>query len=426
MNHITANYRTLPQLVILLLIVLFFYSCQEIDHSPDSIVNPSSEAKVIPPTLDPSGRVSFANLISFSDFLEKNIDKSLEELSLFEGKFVSLRERNIALAETNPALLRVLEDDVEEDSIIVDEFTASLVNEKRELMIDGKVVRYTAFGTWVYHDDFTARVEELLPTMTNAQMEEIYATHDFAEDPFYELEPGIFLFGTTEQAEAEMELKTVDYSNAAIASGVAPNLFNYYYCNRTSNKRTFTNNPSHWTGGVRVTEYIYFESNRRMKAKVWTTNYGTHSTGGYFTKLQRRRLGVWWASEADIVSLSVRAKTYHPDPVNSIYFPLPYQPGPLPGNNGTEERFGQNKVNILWPPYTMTFVISPGQSITKQCKPEYDFSPGTNPIPPSKPVPCKPLWKFSKRVKIKESESCHYVKEGSREGEIQLFVKESD
>jgi hypothetical protein len=84
-------------------------------------------------------------------------------------------------------MLRVLEDDAEEDSIIVDEFTASLVNEKRELMIDGKVVRYTAFGTWVYHDDFTVRVEQLLPTITNDQMEEIYATHDFAEDPFYEL-----------------------------------------------------------------------------------------------------------------------------------------------------------------------------------------------------------------------------------------------
>ena len=55
-------------------------------------------------------------------------------------------------------------------------------------MIDGKVVRYTAFGTWVYHDDFTARVEELLPTMTDAQLEEIYANHDFEEDPFYELE----------------------------------------------------------------------------------------------------------------------------------------------------------------------------------------------------------------------------------------------
>jgi hypothetical protein len=356
--------------------------------------------------------------------VEKNIDKPVEELDLFDGEFLSLRKRNLALVESNPALLRVMEDGVEEDSVIVDEFTASLVNEKRELMIEGKVVRYTEFGTWVYHDDFTARVEEILPTMTDAEMEAIYANHDFEEDPFYELEPGIFLFGTTEQAEAEMELKTVDYSNAAIASGVAPNLFNYYYCNRTSNKRTFTNNPSHWTGGVRVTEYIYLQNNRRMKAKVWATNYGTHSTGGYFTRLQRRRLGVWWSSDADIISLSVRAKTYHPDPVNSIYFPLYYEPGP--GRIGTEEDFRENKVNILWPPYTMTFVISPGQPITKQCKPEYDFSPGTNPISPSKPVPCKPLWKFSKRVKIKESESCHYVREGSWQGEIQLFVKESD
>ena len=120
MNHITAHYRTLPQLLILLVVVLFFYSRQEIDHSPESLDNHSSEKKVLPPTLDPSGRVSFANLISFSDFLEKNIDKPIEELSLFEGKFVSLRKSNLALAASNPDMLRVLEDDAEEDSIIVD------------------------------------------------------------------------------------------------------------------------------------------------------------------------------------------------------------------------------------------------------------------------------------------------------------------
>ncbi|WP_291784323.1 hypothetical protein [Cecembia sp.] len=102
------------------------------------------------------------------------------------------------------------DDDVEEDPIIADDFTASIVNEKREVIIDGKVVRYTEFGTWVYHDYFTDRVEQFLLSTTPEEIDAIYASHDFEEDPFYELEPGIFLFGNPENGEDEvdMELKT--------------------------------------------------------------------------------------------------------------------------------------------------------------------------------------------------------------------------
>ena len=408
--------------------ILFLGSCQEIEESPDQLnLRDDLIAKVLPPELDPTGRISFANLTSFSDFLENNIEKPVEELKLFEDKFVSLRQKNEELARINPALLQILDDDIEEDSIINDEFTASIVNEKRELMIEGKVVRYTAFGTMVYHDYYTGRLEQILEIMTQEEIKKIYASHDFEDDPFYEVEPGIFLFGSVDQEEADMELKVMDQSKAAwMPTAPQPQDFDFYYCNRTTNRRTFTDNYGHWTGGIRQTEYIYFASNRRMKAKVWTTNYGTHSTGGYFSKLQRRRLGVWWASDADIVSISVKAKTYHPQPVTSLYYPLYYIPGPLPSDNGTIERRNFNKVNILWPAYTATLTFSPGSPVIAQCKPDYPKSPGWGPKDQTKPIPCKPSWKFSKRVKIKESESCHYVKRGNEDGEIRLKIKKND
>ncbi len=413
--------------------MLFFYSCQEIDHSPDSLDNPNSETKVVPPTLDPSGRVSFANLNSFSDFLEKNIDKPIEELSLFDAEFVSLRESNLALAASNPDMLRVLEDDVEEDSIIVDEFTASLVNEKRELMIDGKVVRYTAFGTWVYHDDFTARVEELLSTMTNAQMEEIYATHDFAEDPFYELEPGIFLFGTTEQAEAEMELKTVDYSNAALAPW-GPNPFNFPYCNRTTNRRPpYTHPDNTWRGSVEITSQWVFENNRRFRAKAWSTNYVTHATSGFHTKLQVRRLGIWWASEADQISVAVRGNVYFPyllsdNNLNGLYIPIKLDPWLY--NNGVENLPNQNKASVNFGLITaqvgLTNNLNTFISSGLLCDPSKDFGQNSGNFINGNSKYCKPKWKAAKNVKIKESESCHYVKKGSFEGEMQIKMKFND
>lgn len=401
---------------------------------PDpAIGNKKTELKILPPQLDPSGRISFANLNSFSDFLEKNIDKPVEELDLFDGEFMSLRKRNIALAESSPDMLRVLEDDVEEDSIIVDEFTASLVNEKRELMIEGKVVRYTAFGTWVYHDDFTARVEELLPTMTDTEMEAIYTSHDFEEDPFYELEPGIFLFGSTEQSEAEMELKTVDYSNAAVAPW-GPDPFNFPYCNRTNNKRAPYIHPDNtWRGTVRITSQWEFERNRRFRAKAWSTNYVTHATSGFHTKLQRRRLGIWWASEADEISVAVRGKVYFPyllETPNDEKIYIPIKLDPWLHNNGYKPELNENKASVSFGLITAQIGISGNLNnfigSFSFCDPNKDFGQNSGDFINGKSKFCKPKWKAAKNVKIKESESCHFVKVGSFEGEMQIKMKFND
>lgn len=427
MNHITAHYSTLS---ILIVIALFFYSCQEIDHSPESLVNPSPETKVVPPTLDPSGRVSFANLTSFSDFLEKNIDKPIEELSLFEGKFVSLRKSNLDLAASNHTMLRVLEDDAEEDSIIVDEFTASLVNEKRELMIDGKVVRYTAFGTWVYHDDFTARVEQLLPTMTNHQMEDIYATHDFAEDPFYELEPGIFLFGSGEDEDKGYEGVIIDQKNSRLIPW-STDLYDYPGCNKSTNKTIYNHPENKWDDGVRIIETYPVMDRRRMKIKVWSTNYLTHATGGFETKYQRRVTGIWWTEKADEISVSVRANLYYPIPYQiegdqiKLYMPFKYDPWlydigyePETNNNNALVGFGiitaqigiSNNLNSL---------VSTGQF----CDSKNDFGTNANSFFTGENKLCKPKWKTAKNVKFKNSESCHYIKDGDTTIEVQISTK---
>lgn len=413
---------------------IIFSSCQEIELAPDpAIGNKKPELKILPPQLDPSGRISFANLNSFSDFLEKNIDKPVEELDLFEKNFISLRKRKILLAESNPELFRVNGGDFEEDSIIVDEFTASLVNEKRELIIDGKVVRYTAFGTWVYHDDFTARVDELLPTMTDAQMKEIYATHDFAEDPFYEIEPGIFLFGTTEQANAEMELKTVDYSNAALAPW-SPNPFHFPYCNRTTNRRDpYIHPDNRWRSSVEITSQWVFDNNRRFRAKAWSTNYVTHATSGFHTKLQRRRLGIWWASEADEISVAVRGKVYFPyllsDPnLEGLYIPIKLDPWLY--NNGFRLEQTQNKASVSFGLITaqvgLTSNLNNFISSFAFCDPNKDFGQNSGSFINGSSKFCKPKWKAAKNVKIKESESCHYVKKGSFQGELQIKMKFND
>lgn len=380
--------------------------------------------------MDPTGRISFPNLSSFSDFMEKNIDKPVEELDLFEGEFMSLRERNIALAESNPAMLRVLEDDVEEDSVIVDEFTASLVNEKRELMIEGKVVRYTEYGTWVYHNDFTDRVEELLPMMTDTEMEAIYASHDFEEDPFYELEPGIFLFGSGVDEDQGYEELSIDQTNARMIPW-SPALFDYPGCNKSTNKTQYKHPENQWSGGVRIIQTYRTGHRRRMKVKVWSTNYRTHATGGFETKYQKRSLRIWWSEKADEISVSVRANLYYPLPYSipgeegKLYIPLKYDQWLY--NRGYEPKKNNNKslvnLGIITAQIGISNNLNSLVSSGKFCDPKNDFGTNSNSFFTSENKLCKPKWKTANNVKFKSSESCHYVKDGSVSKEIQISTK---
>ena len=362
--------------------------------------------------------------------MDKNIEKPIEELDLFDEKFVSLRKKNIAIAQANPSLLRVLDDDVEEDSIVTDEFTASLVNEKRELIIEGKVVRYTEFGTWVYHDDFTTRAEELLETMNDTKMEEVYATHNFEEDPFYELEPGIFLFGSVQDEDQGYEELSIDQTNARLIPWSTA-LYDYPGCNKSTNKTPYKHPENKWNGGVRIIQTYPMGDRRRMKIKVWSTNYWTHATGGFETKYQRRAGWIWWAEKADEISVSVRANLYYPilfgvpDEHLKLYVPLNidqwhYGNGyrTRPNNNNSLIDLGiitaqigiSNNLNTL---------LASGQF----CDPKNDFANNTNSFFASTNKLCKPKWKTAKNVKFKSSESCHYIKVGNTTREIQISTK---
>lgn len=132
MKNFTKLYKNLQNFTIKFLITILIFSCQEVSENPDLISNVEDlNTKILPSKLDLTGRVSFLNLNSFTDFVEKYHDR--EDLDIFKDKFVSLRQRNEELANSNPSLLRIEDDDIEEDYIVTDDFTASIVNEDREI-----------------------------------------------------------------------------------------------------------------------------------------------------------------------------------------------------------------------------------------------------------------------------------------------------
>ena len=94
----------MENLQIKFLLTILLFSRQEFVENPDMIgVDDDWKSKIFSPELDATGRIAFKNLASFSDFVEKNIEKPAEELQLFECQFVSLRQKNEELAKTNPS-----------------------------------------------------------------------------------------------------------------------------------------------------------------------------------------------------------------------------------------------------------------------------------------------------------------------------------
>ena len=81
-RHLQKSRLFIP--VFSMVTLLALSSCQEFREGPELASSREDVTyQVLPPVLDPSGRISFANLVSFSDFVEKNADKPGEELVFF-------------------------------------------------------------------------------------------------------------------------------------------------------------------------------------------------------------------------------------------------------------------------------------------------------------------------------------------------------
>lgn len=53
-----------------------------------------------------------------------------------------------------------------------------------------------------------------------------------------------------------------------------------------------------------------FSNRKRLKTKVWNQNYLLYSSLGTSVRSQRKRLGIWWASDADELELGIDFVTY--------------------------------------------------------------------------------------------------------------------
>jgi hypothetical protein len=99
-------------------------------------------------------------------------------------------------------------------------------------------------------------------------------------------------------------------------------------------------------------------------------------------------------------------------------------------NNGYSLETNNNKASVSFGLITaqigLTNNLNSFLSSGLLCNPSKDFGQNSNNFVNGSSKYCKPKWKAAKNVKIKESESCHFVKKGSFQGEMQIKMKFND
>ncbi len=261
---------------------------------------------------NPTHSVSISKVLRFNSSTElsqqiellKEADKLGVNLSSLtksiNSNFVSLRQSLIdeGLSEFTDADLQEITNEEliyePEDSIITDQYLASVLNSEREIMIGDKMYKYIEKG-----------LVEYTPTDEN---EEIVRGYDYNSIPQDLPQGERIALGN------DVALITIDYNQGTISGVPVPNqngsitLVNDVTIPASSVNRTkYTkeNTGANWLQalisgylGTNVTLVNEFDANHRMKLRMYNQDYILYRAVGFTVRMQQKTLGIWWRKKA--------------------------------------------------------------------------------------------------------------------------------
>lgn len=232
-----------------------------------------------------------------------------------------------ALATVAPSLVpacpmmmqQVVDDDIDSDSdpLIADPFFAALLNRDREIVVGGKIYKYTDRGVF-FADE--GRYEELravvdarallaAPRGVTALSANVRV---FVPEPMRILPPddcgGGGTGGGGPVATPRPPPTKEEVKNNLKVCVWDPNIWDHIF-------------------GPAESCHDYFESDKRIKTKVWSQNYLLFASVGIKVKSQNRFLRIWWADDINEIELGYSAVYFEydlPKPVWPIK-PFVYQ-----------------------------------------------------------------------------------------------------
>ncbi|MEZ5043643.1 MAG: hypothetical protein R2828_27345 [Saprospiraceae bacterium] len=231
----------------------------------------------------------------------------------------------------------------EESFYIHDGYFASILNLDGEVVIEGKVYKYTPIGLFMVdvdqYDALTRLFEDSGSLSTLFNNRSAYAAAQAINEQISYFYPGKEPKNQT-LSEGEIETRELDPSNLTYCGGM--------------NSNTLWNSVF----GPSADCSDYFDNKRRVKTKIWNQNFFVYSSIGMSVRSQKQTLGAWWPrkiSEIEVgyeyVSFLYPGVDYSPN----VGIPDPFSIFSLP--NGTlVDRWGRtvrenplNDVFVDWP-----------------------------------------------------------------------------
>lgn len=199
----------------------------------------------------------------FKAFLKRKYERQALNTNLYKNKTVSKSNSDY---------------DIElDDDVIVDNSFAVLLNEDREIIVDGKLYKYREDGVFV--------LEESSIPVFREYLEDSPTSNSFHTDSD---------FGFIEQDY----LTTIgDESHNTSGGGYGSPVVvpDFYEAKLNFPSREFSKNPSLWgqAFGYSVKEYVVVPDDRRVKLKFWNRNYLLFSTIGTEIRFQKKVSFLW-------------------------------------------------------------------------------------------------------------------------------------
>lgn len=336
-----------------------------------------------------NGRLYFETPQAYLHFIDNTINSDIEKIVDGIPGFKSLRVSNLEKLMSYPGF-RVT-DDFEElmedvtDDVIWDPYFQNLLNEDRELRILDQIYRITEFGTFFYEgEELKGRMDELHAELTRGR----FALYGCGDQPIL-VEPDIYFLPGSDCDGIG------GYYGGSGGGNSSPPPPQNGPCGLSPNSKTRAGSNKN-IFGVNHTETLYLTgtTDRRIKARFWSQNYAIFSSVGTNTRSQNKWADIWWAERADDIYLKYEGQIEQKDAFNNlISFEVESVP-PLREKN-------ENKLSTTFQ-WASAIVGNACDPVTGKCKGKF------KPAPP---------------FKIKKLETCHYVLDEGRHGEIRLLYQ---
>lgn len=272
-----------------------------INSCNDKIEVPNIEKELVISNLDEY--LTFSSIGSFEEAIEKykkGDNTQLKEISS-QSNFTSLKSSitEMTLLKSGTVGLDATEEPEIEDEIVDDTYLLNFLNEKREISIDGKLYRITETGMYRCDVDRTNELDKFIEEGVIISGLE----HDFEKNLFVEVADGIELFlpenkftqGKKNNPKGNLKSGNIDY--AAMNE-----------CDESN--KTWAGEKLAGILGYHVECKNNFSSRKRVKTVFWAQNWFFYSSVGVKVKMQKRRLGIWWAQDAERLELGWDETTY--------------------------------------------------------------------------------------------------------------------